>query len=573
MCGFRSVLISGRVVPKGDTLMKRRAFAGAALGLASGLVLPGRATAAAGSRAAAGTGVADGAGVVGSTGVAGGTGPGATASGVLHVADGGTSPATATPVSGRPPARRPLTLGMVLEPPALDPTAGAAAAIAEVVLYNVFETLVHVGPHGKISPLLAERWHASDDQKTWTFILRPDVRFQNGKPCDAQAVRASFERAGAKDSVNKDRAFFAAMTTIEARDARTVVIRLASPDADFLFQLGQATAVIVEPGTVATNAAQPVGTGPYRLGSWRRGASLQLVAWEGFREPATIPFSPVTFRFIGEPAAQMAALMAGEVDVFPRVTERAEARFRGNAQWRVQISSSRAKTLVAINHRRKALADVRVRRAIAVAIDRQAVLKAGQLGHGTPIGSHYTPDAPGYVDLTAVNPYDPERAKALLKEAGVPLPLNLVMTVPPTPYARQGAQVVMAQLAKVGIVVRLQQVEWAQWLQGTYRNHDYDLSIVSHVEPLDLGNFARPDYYWGYRSPKFDALYRQLVSTVKEDERLKRLAEVQRLLADDCVLAWLYQPHWVSVSRASITGLWDDMPMLANDLRALHWEG
>ena len=570
MCAFRSVLISGRVVPKGDTLMKRRAFAGAALGLASGLVLPGRAPAA-GSRAAAGTSVADGVGNVGGTGMAGGTGPGATASGALHVADA-TAPAAA-PVNGGAPARRPLTLGMVLEPPALDPTAGAAAAIAEVVLYNVFETLVHVGPHGKISPLLAERWHASDDQKVWTFILRPDVRFQNGKPCDAQAVKASFERAGAKDSVNKDRPFFAAMTAIEARDARTVVIRLSSPDADFLFQLGQATAVIVEPGTVATNAAQPVGTGPYRLGNWRRGASLQLVAWEGFREPAAIQFSPVTFRFIGEPAAQMAALMAGEVDVFPRVTERAEARFRGNTQWRVQVSSSRAKTLVAINHRRKALADVRVRRAIAAAIDRQAVLKAGQLGHGTPIGSHYTPDAPGYVDLTAVNPYDPERAKALLKEAGVPLPLSLVMTVPPTPYARQGAQVVMAQLAKVGIVVRLQQVEWAQWLQGTYRNHDYDLSIVSHVEPLDLGNFTRPDYYWGYRSPKFDALYRQLVTTVQEAERMKRLAEVQRLLADDCVLAWLYQPHWVSVSRASITGLWDDMPMLANDLRALHREG
>ena len=570
MCAFRSVLISGRVVPKGDTLMKRRAFAGAALGLASGLVLPGRAPAA-GSRAAAGTSVADGVGNVGGTGMAGGTGPGATASGALHVADA-TAPAAA-PVNGGAPARRPLTLGMVLEPPALDPTAGAAAAIAEVVLYNVFETLVHVGPHGKISPLLAERWHASDDQKVWTFILRPDVRFQNGKPCDAQAVKASFERAGAKDSVNKDRPFFAAMTAIEARDARTVVIRLSSPDADFLFQLGQATAVIVEPGTVATNAAQPVGTGPYRLGNWRRGASLQLVAWEGFREPAAIQFSPVTFRFIGEPAAQMAALMAGEVDVFPRVTERAEARFRGNTQWRVQVSSSRAKTLVAINHRRKALADVRVRRAIAAAIDRQAVLKAGQLGHGTPIGSHYTPDAPGYVDLTTVNPYDPARAKALLKEAGVPLPLSLVMTVPPTPYARQGAQVVMAQLAKVGIVVRLQQVEWAQWLQGTYRNHDYDLSIVSHVEPLDLGNFTRPDYYWGYRSPKFDALYRQLVTTVQEAERMKRLAEVQRLLADDCVLAWLYQPHWVSVSRASITGLWDDMPMLANDLRALHREG
>ena len=270
-------------------------------------------------------------------------------------------------------------------------------------------------------------------------------------------------------------------------------------------------------------------------------------------------------------AAQMAALMANEVDVFPRVTERAVARLKANPAWQVVVSGSRAKTLVVINHRRKVLGDVRVRRAIAAAIDRQVVLKAGQLGHGTPIGSHYTPDAPGYVDMTAVNAHDPERARALLKEAGVKLPLSLSLTVPPPPYARQAAQVVMAQLAKVGIQCRVQQVEWAQWLEGTYRNHDYDLSIISHVEPLDLGNFTKPDYYWGYRSPRFDALYRQLVTAVNEKERLDLLAQVQKLLAEDCVLAWLYQPHWVSVARKSLAGLWDDMPMLVNDLRSMRW--
>ena len=510
--------------------MKRRVFTGAALGLAGGMVVSGRA------------------------GVSGWM----------------TEAVAQEPAAGAL-VRKPLVLGMVLEPPALDPTAGAAAAIAEVVLYNVFETLVHVGPKGALTPLLAERWSGSEDGLTWTVHLRPGVKFQNGKPCDAAAVKFSFERAGRADSVNKDRAFFAAMSSVDVKDAQTVVIRLARPDADFLFMLGQATAVIVEPSSVAGNGAQPVGTGPYRLGSWRRGTSLTLQAWPEFRDAASVSFPQVTFRFISEPAAQMAALMANEVDVFPRVTERAVARLKANPAWQVVVSGSRAKTLVAINHRRKVLADVRVRRAIAAAIDRQAVLKAGQLGHGTPIGSHYTPDAPGYVDMTAVNAHDPERARALLKEAGVKLPLSLSLTVPPPPYARQAAQVVMAQLAKVGIQCRVQQVEWAQWLEGTYRNHDYDLSIISHVEPLDLGNFTKPDYYWGYRSPRFDALYRQLVTAVNEKERLDLLAQVQKLLAEDCVLAWLYQPHWVSVARKSLAGLWDDMPMLANDLRSMRW--
>lgn len=510
--------------------MKRRAFTGAALGLAGGMVVSGRA------------------------GVSGWM----------------TEAVAQEPAAGAL-VRKPLVLGMVLEPPALDPTAGAAAAIAEVVLYNVFETLVHVGPKGALTPLLAERWSGSEDGLTWTFHLRPGVKFQNGKPCDAAAVKFSFERAGRADSVNKDRAFFAAMSSVDVKDAQTVVIRLARPDADFLFMLGQATAVIVEPSSVAGNGAQPVGTGPYRLGSWRRGTSLTLQAWPEFRDAASVSFPQVTFRFISEPAAQMAALMANEVDVFPRVTERAVARLKANPAWQVVVSGSRAKTLVAINHRRKVLGDVRVRRAIAAAIDRQAVLKAGQLGHGTPIGSHYTPDAPGYVDMTAVNAHDPERARALLKEAGVKLPLSLSLTVPPPPYARQAAQVVMAQLAKVGIQCRVQQVEWAQWLEGTYRNHDYDLSIISHVEPLDLGNFTKPDYYWGYRSPRFDALYRQLVTAVNEKERLDLLAQVQKLLAEDCVLAWLYQPHWVSVARKSLAGLWDDMPMLVNDLRSMRW--
>ncbi|MDO4231319.1 MAG: ABC transporter substrate-binding protein [Lautropia sp.] len=465
-----------------------------------------------------------------------------------------------------------LTLGMVLEPPGLDPTTGAASAIAEIVLYNVFETLTRIEPSGEVSPLLAERWSVSADQKTWTFTLRPDVRFQNGKPCDAAAVKASFERAGAKNSVNKDRSFFAAMTAIEAKDARTVEITLARPVADFLFMLGLPTAVIVEQESAATNATKPVGTGPYQLQRWNRGTSLILQASPTYRDPQAVGIRSVTFRFIGEPAAQIAALMAGDVDYFPRTSERGVARFKSNPAWQVVVSKSRAKTLLAINHRRKPLGDVRVRRAIAAAIDRKAVLQGGQQGFGVPIGSHYVPEAPGYIDTTGINPYNPDKAKALLKEAGVTTPLRLTLTLPPTPYARQGAEVVMAQLAKVGIVCTARNVEWAQWLAGTYRNHDYDLSIVSHVEPLDLGNFNTPNYYWGYQSADFDRLYQQLEATTDPQQRNRLLADVQRLLAEDSVLAWLYQPHWVSVASSRLQGVPDSMPILANDLIRLRWK-
>ncbi|MDO5056917.1 MAG: ABC transporter substrate-binding protein [Lautropia sp.] len=463
-----------------------------------------------------------------------------------------------------------LVVGMVLEPPGLDPTTGAAAAIAEIVLYNVFETLTKIEPSGEVSPLLAERWTVSDDQKRYTFHLRADARFANGTPCDAETVRFSLARAGAPDSVNKDRAFFAALKA-EVRNPRTIEITLAQPQTDVLFRLGQPTAIIVEPGSVATNATRPVGTGPYQLQRWNRGASLTLQARPDWREAGRIGIPRVTFRFISEPAAQIAALLAGDVDYFPRTSERGVARFRGKSEWQVVESPSRAKTLVAINHRRKPLDDVRVRRAIAAAIDRKAVLAAGQQGHGTPIGSHYVPGAPGYIDTTGINPHDPDKARALLKEAGVTLPLRLTLTLPPTPYARQGAQVVMAQLARVGILCTARNVEWAQWLSGTYRNHDYDLSIVSHVEPLDLDNFSKPDYYWGYRSARFDALYQKLLHATDAGQRNRLLAEVQKLLADDCVLAWLYQPHWVSVARSRLQGVPDGMPILANDLSALRW--
>ncbi|HYD77274.1 ABC transporter substrate-binding protein [Ramlibacter sp.] len=463
-----------------------------------------------------------------------------------------------------------IVLAMALEPsPGLDPTGGAASSIAEVTLYNIYETLTKINPDGSVTPLLAESWEISPDLTTYTFKLRKGVKFHNGEPFNAQAVKFSFDRAGGEKSTNKDKRTFANLTT-RVVDDHTVVILTKEIDPDFPFLMGQATSIIVEPKSADTNATKPTGTGPYRLENWVKGSSVKLSKWDEYRNAASIKLRRATFRFIADPAAQVAALLAGDVDAFPRVTPRSVGQFKGNPRFQVVVSGSRAKTILAINNKKKPFDDVRVRRAVNMAIDNKAVIQGAGDGYGVPIGSYYPPSAPGYVDLTSVNAYNPDRARALLKEAGVTGPIDITITLPPPPYARQGGEVIASQLSKVGINAKLQNVEWAQWLSNVYGGaHNYDMTIISHVEPFDLNNFAKPNYYWNYESAKYNELYNKYKTTGNAKERLKLLGDIQRLIAEDAPMAFLYQPQWVTVASKDVKGLWKDMPIFCNDLSSM----
>src|SRR5262249_8799729 len=224
---------------------------------------------------------------------------------------------------------------------------------------------------------------------------------------------------------NKNRTVFRGWEKVAAADADGVVVASKSSDPTLPFLLGQASASIVEPKSAPTNVTQPVGTGPYQLGAWVKGSSITLNKWADYRNAPAIKLSKVTIRFIGDPAAQVAALLSGDVDVYPRVAAaRSLAQFKAESRFTVLVGGSKAKTIVAINEKKKPLDDVRVRRAILAAIDRKAMIDGAVDGFGTPIGSFYTPGSLGYVDATGVNPYDPEKAKKLLAEAGVTTPLE-----------------------------------------------------------------------------------------------------------------------------------------------------
>jgi peptide/nickel transport system substrate-binding protein len=467
-----------------------------------------------------------------------------------------------------------LVIGLVLEPaPGLDPTTAAAAAIGEVVHYNVLEGLTKINADGTVSPLLAQSWSMDPDGKSYTFKLRQGVKYHDGESFDSADVKFSFERAKATGSTNKAKgAVFDNISSITTPDAATVILTLAQPDGNFLFRMGENTAVILDAKSAPTTASKPIGTGPYKFDEWRKGSAIMLSKWEGFRDAKNIRINKVTFRVINDPAAQVAALLAGDVDTIPRgIGTQAVKQLRADPRFSVVLGSTPGKGIMSINNKKKPFDDVRVRRALMHAIDRKAFIDGVLDGYGVPIGSHFAPTDAGYVDLTATMPYDPEKAKALLKEAGVATPLNVTLTLPPPPYARKGGEVLAAMLAKVGVVAKIENVEWAQWLGGTFKGN-FDLSVINHVEPLDYMQYANPGYYWGYDNKAFRELAARHAATTNAKERGKLFADLQRLLATDAVNAYIFNPQNVAVSKKGLKGVWGTSPIFADDVSGMSWQ-
>lgn len=478
----------------------------------------------------------------------------------------------ALPGNGWAQERTALVVGMQLEPPHLDPTAGAAGAIDEVTYANLFEPLTRIDSAGAVVPGLAERWAVSDDGLTYTFTLRPGARFHDGSVCDSADVKFSLDRARGPDSVNAQKAYFAAIDTVETPDPRTVVVTLSRPDGLFLFHMGQGDAAIVAPESADTNKQKPVGTGPFRLERWAAGDRVELVRNPDYDGPKPA-LERVTFRFISDPAAQVASLLSGDVDTFPQFgTFEALDQFRKDGRFTVLDGSTEGETLLVVNNARKPFDDVRVRRAIGHAIDRATLIDGAMFGTAKPIGSHFPPHRPEYVDLTGLSAYDPAKARALLAEAGYGGGFEAVLRLPPPIYARRSGELIAAMLAEVGVRLRLENVEWAAWLERTFKGRDFDLTLVAHTEPLDIGIYARPDYYFNYRSDRFNAAEDELSRTLDPARRVELLQQQQRIIAEDAVNGFLFQLPIITVQKAGVTGMWPNRPLQANDVTGVSWK-
>jgi peptide/nickel transport system substrate-binding protein len=467
-------------------------------------------------------------------------------------------------------ARTDLVLGVVLEPPHLDPTAGAAAAIDEVVYANVFEGLTRIGPNGEVLPDLAESWTVSDDGKVYTFKLHTGVKFHDGTDFDANDVKFSLDRARADNSVNAQKGLFSAIDTVEVVDPATVKVTLKHPQGSFLYNMGWGDAVIVAPESADTNKEKPIGTGPFKFQNWAKGSSITLVKSDGYwGDPVFL--DKAEFRIIPDAAAQVPALLSGDVQAFPFFPPDAVAQVKDNPNLKVVIGSTEGETILAINNKKPPFDNLKVRQAISYALDRKAIIDGATGGLGVPIGSHMSPSNKAYVDLTGEYPHDPAKAKELLKEAGFENGIKATLKLPPPDYARLGGEIVASELRDVGINLEIIPVEWAQWLDQVFTRKDYDLTIVSHTEPNDIDIYSRKDYYFNYDNPAFDKVIEELNLTSDEAKRDELLGKAQKILADDAVVGFLFELPKVGVWDARLEGFWQNAPIQANDLTKVKW--
>ncbi len=468
-------------------------------------------------------------------------------------------------------AKSDITIAMQLEPPHLDPTSAAAQAIDSVVYTNVFEGLTRFMGDGSVVPGLAESWEISDDGKVYTFKLRDGVTFHDGTAMDAEDVKFSLDRATAEDSTNAQKALFAGIESVEVVDPLNLKVTLKEPNGNFLFNLAWGDAVIVAPESIENIKTNPVGTGAFTFDNWVQGDSITLKRNPNYwgEEPA---LESATFKFISDPTAAFAAMMAEDIDAFDNFPAPENLpQFEADPRFQVLVGSTEGETILSTNNKQPPFDDIRVRQALAHAIDRQAIIDGAMFGYGTPIGTHFAPHNPAYVDLTGVSAYDPEKSRALLAEAGFEGGFETTLHLPPPSYARRGGEIIAAQLADVGIKAEIINVEWAQWLESVFKGKDFGLTIVSHTEPMDIGIYARPDYYFQYDSTDFQALMDTLNSTTDPDERTKLMGEAQRLISNDYVNGFLFQLAKLGVAKAGIQGLWENAPTAAIDLTAISW--
>jgi peptide/nickel transport system substrate-binding protein len=470
-------------------------------------------------------------------------------------------------------AKTSLVVGMAIEPPGLDPTIAAPVAIREVTWVNLYEGLVRLDRDGRVQPLLATSWEVSADGKSYTFHLQAGVKFHDGTTFDSSDVKFAFDRARAPNSTNAQKQIFAPIESIERPDPLTVRIALKEPSGNFLYYLAWGDAVIVAPESAENNRATPVGTGPFRFKSWARGDRVELVRNPDYWQSGKVKVESVTFRFINDPQAQVAAVRAGDVDAFPNLgAPELFAEIKNDARFTAIAGNTEGEIVAGLNNARKPFDDVRVRRALMHAVDRKALVEGAYSGFGQPIGSHFSPNHPAFIDLTGVIPYDPAKAKALLEEAGHGNGLSMTIKTPQMAYASRSAELLSAMLAEIGVDLKIIPTEFpAKWIEEVFRNKDYDMTIVAHAEPLDIDIYARDNYYFNYRNEKFRSVLAEAARTTDETARYAKYAEAQRILAEDVPALFLFQLPKLGVWNAKLRGMWENTPIPSNDVTEAYW--
>ena len=486
----------------------------------------------------------------------------------------GAPAATPSPSALTPQRGGTLTVAVAADPDGLDPHKTVAAATFQITR-NIYDTLVQTDEKGRLVPDLALRWAPSADGLQWTFTLREGVHFHNGRLMTADDVVYSFQRLLSPATASPRAKDFAVIDSVSAPDAKTVVFTLKRPSAAFLSNLAYGWAAIVPKEAADTLRDHPIGTGPFKLVEWVKDSHVALERFDGYFVPGVPYLDKVTFQVITDPAARLAALRTGEVDVIPELPAQDVAAVRQDPGLKMVEVPFNGIQYIAVNNKMPPFDNLKVRQALNYAVDKQAVVDVAQFGIGVPIGSHMPPVTDYYVDLSKRYPYDPAKAKQLLAEAGYPDGFETTMILPqPYDYHIRNGQVVAEQLAKVGIKVKLETMEWGTWLQQVYNGRQFALTAIGATGRLDPEPFLSPyvstsaENMRNYANKTFDELAAQGSVEADPTKRHAIYAQMQTLLADDAAAIFLLAPLSSVTMQKDVQG-WVVYPIDIYDLRTV----
>ena len=476
--------------------------------------------------------------------------------------------------AARDPARTgPATemrFGFSSEPPTLDPLSPANSADGRRILFNVFEGLVKPDSEGRLHLALAESFSMEESGRAFNFTLRENVLFHDGAPLTQADVVFSLETAVAAGLVGMD-----AIESVEAAGERDVRIALRQPDPDFLPNL---TVGIVRAGS-ADRDRNAVGTGPFMIESHTIQQSMVLRRFDDHWRGAA-PLERITLVFMESLNAKFLALQGGSID---------GAYFTGGIAHQIDparfdltpIYSANVQRL-AFNSAAPPFDDVRVRRALNYGIDRQEIIDMAFFGRGRRAGGPVIPGLAAYYEpaLVEAYPFDPERAVALLAEAGfggggrlsfeITVPSNFTQHV-------DTAQIIVAQLARIGVDASIELVDWATWLAQVNIGRNYQATVISvdarTVSPRSFLARYRSDSasnFFNFASPDFDRVFDMAVAEADEGRRIELYREAQRIISRDAAGVYIQDILGFMAFRAGAFGGVIGYPLAAIDFAAMY---
>jgi peptide/nickel transport system substrate-binding protein len=476
-----------------------------------------------------------------------------------------------------------FTIGAGTEPDTLDVQGQGSTAVMNYMEF-VVEPLVRLEPDGSLTPALAESWEISEDGLQVTFHLRKNVKFQDGSPFNAEAVKFNFDRVLDKKIRVPLRGYFETVSKVEALDEHTVRITLTAPTPAFVGSLVTGPAAMMSPASIDKHGntyekiIYPVGTGRFKFREYVGGDHLTFDRWDGYwgKKPY---YKTIKILIMPEPASREAAVLSGQADMIMQPPSVDIDKLKKNPKVKVIIGPTTRIIYMAMNNQSAAFSDVRVRQALNYAVDKESIIKSILFGAATPTHSPLSNLMASYCD-TGFYKYDPDKARALLNEAGAK-DLTVKLIAPNGHYIqdRQATQAIAAYFQQVGVKSTVSTTDWATYLawvaeppskQGPQMNmFGYAGSTPAAATPgfslFAGGTPAFPPNGYNtafYQNEEFNTLWK---AAGKEPDKQKRddlYCQAQKIMWADAPWVFLWNQGIPIVTRADIT----DVDTLPNEM-------